>query len=45
MSHQEIGVKLLQRLVDDTKEIAKSEGSPQLEGRQMLLLLIPVVQK
>jgi len=45
LSHQEIGVKLLSRLVDDTKEIAKCDGSPQLEGRQMMMVLSPATIK
>lgn len=45
LSHQEIGIKLLNRLIDDTKEIAKCEGSPQLEGRQMMIILSPATIK
>jgi translation initiation factor IF-3 len=45
LSHQEIGIRLLNRLVEDIKEIAKCEGSPQLEGRQMMMILSPVTTK
>lgn len=45
LSHQEIGVKLLNRLIEDVKEIAKCEGSPQLEGRHMMMILSPVSTK
>lgn len=45
LSHQEIGVRLLNRLMDDVQGIAKSDSSPQLEGRQMLMLLSPLVPK
>jgi translation initiation factor IF-3 len=45
LSHQEIGVKLLNRLIEDLKEIAKCEGAPQLEGRQMMMILSPIVSK
>jgi translation initiation factor IF-3 len=43
ISHQEIGAKLLARLMEDVKETAKCDGAPQLEGRQMLLMLSPAV--
>ena len=42
LSRQEFGVKLLNRLIDDVKEFAKNEGNPQLEGRQMMMILSPV---
>ena len=40
-SHKEIGEKLLNRLVNDVKEIAKCESIPQLEGKQMMMILAP----
>jgi translation initiation factor IF-3 len=45
LSHQEIGTKLLNRLMEDIKEIAKCEGAPQLEGRQIMMILSPVSSK
>ncbi|MEM8878737.1 MAG: translation initiation factor IF-3 [Pseudomonadota bacterium] len=41
MAHQELGVQLLQRVKDDTEEIAKVEFEPKLEGRQMIMVLAP----
>ncbi|MDR3186876.1 MAG: translation initiation factor IF-3 [Holosporaceae bacterium] len=41
ISHKEIGEKLLNRLMEDMKEFAKCEGTPQLEGRQMMMILSP----
>ncbi len=41
MSHQQLGMELLQRVQDDTKEDAKVEAFPKLEGRQMLMVLAP----
>jgi translation initiation factor IF-3 len=41
MSHQQLGMQLLQRVQDDTKETAKVEAYPKLEGRQMLMVLSP----
>ncbi|MBQ7673671.1 MAG: translation initiation factor IF-3 [Alphaproteobacteria bacterium] len=45
LSRQDIGVKLLNRLIEDVKEFAKNEANPQLEGRQMMMILAPVTQK
>ena len=41
MAHQELGMNLLNRVRDDTAEIAKIEAYPRLEGRQMLMVLSP----
>jgi translation initiation factor IF-3 len=41
MAHQDIGVKLLERVKTDTVEIAKVESEPALEGRQMIMVLAP----
>lgn len=45
ISHKEIGENLLKRVLDDTQEIAKCDGKPQLEGRQMMIVISPVVTK
>ncbi|ENS12596.1 translation initiation factor IF-3 [Brucella abortus 88/217] len=42
MAHQELGMKLLQRVKEDTVEIAKVESEPKLEGRQMMMVLAPL---
>lgn len=39
MVHQEIGRKLLERMVQDLNEIAKVERAPKQEGRRMTMLL------
>lgn len=41
MAHQELGMKLLQRVKEETTEIAKVEAEPRLEGRQMMMVLAP----
>ncbi|AQZ50251.1 Translation initiation factor IF-3 [Martelella mediterranea DSM 17316] len=41
MAHQELGMKLLSQVKQDTAEIAKVEAEPKLEGRQMLMVLAP----
>jgi translation initiation factor IF-3 len=41
MAHQELGVKVLDRVKIDTADIAKVESEPLLEGRQMIMVLAP----
>ncbi len=41
MRHQELGLKLLQRVEQDLEELAKVEQQPKLEGRQMVMVLSP----
>lgn len=41
MAHQELGMKLLERMKEDTAEIAKVEAEPKLEGRQMMMVIAP----
>ncbi len=41
MAHQELGVKLLERVKGDIGTIAKVESEPRFEGRQMVMVLAP----
>ncbi|WP_082666077.1 translation initiation factor IF-3 [Aureimonas sp. AU4] len=41
MAHQELGMKLLSRVREETAEISKVEAEPKLEGRQMMMVLAP----
>lgn len=41
MAHQELGVKVLYRVRDDLDGQAKVEQMPQMEGRQMIMVLAP----
>jgi translation initiation factor IF-3 len=41
MSHQQLGLALLQRVAEIVTEVAKVEAYPRLEGRQMLMVLAP----
>lgn len=41
MAHQELGAKLLARVRDDLDEIGVVEQMPQLEGRQMVMVMAP----
>jgi len=41
LAHQQLGMQLLQRVAENTAEIAKVESYPRMEGRQMLMVLSP----
>jgi len=41
LAHQELGIKLLERVKNDTAAIAKVEMEPKFEGRQMVMVLAP----
>ncbi len=41
MAHQEIGLKLLERIRDEVAELSKVEAEPKLEGRQIVMVLAP----
>ena len=46
MAHQELGIKLLQRIQADTEEHGKVEQFPnRLEGRQLVMQIAPVKKK
>jgi len=41
MAHQDLGMKVLNRVRDQVDEVAKVEQFPRLEGRQMIMILAP----
>ena len=41
MAHQEIGLKLLERVKQDLDELAQVEQMPKMEGRQMVMVMAP----
>jgi translation initiation factor IF-3 len=41
MSHRELGQKVLQKIIDDLKDVAVIESVPRMEGRQMFMILAP----
>jgi translation initiation factor IF-3 len=41
MAHQELGVRLLDKVKEETLDMAKVEAEPKLEGRQMVMVLAP----
>ncbi|HET7755220.1 MAG TPA: translation initiation factor IF-3 [Anaeromyxobacteraceae bacterium] len=41
MSHRELGQKVLQRVIEDLKDVAVIESAPRIEGRLMFMILAP----
>jgi translation initiation factor IF-3 len=42
MQHVNLGRDLMNRIIGDTKEIAKVETKPKFEGRQMIMIIQPI---
>jgi translation initiation factor IF-3 len=45
MAHQDLGLKLLQRVAEDLKDLSVVEQHPKKEGRQMTMVLAPSSKK
>ncbi len=45
MAHQELGMKLLQRIRAELEEVANIEQFPKMEGRQMIMIVSPKSKK
>ncbi|MBP54426.1 translation initiation factor IF-3 [Marinobacter sp.] len=45
MAHQEIGMKLMNRIEVDIEELAQVEQRPKMEGRQMTMVVAPRKKK
>ena len=41
MAHQELGLKVLERVKGDLDELAQVEQMPKMEGRQMVMVMAP----
>src|SRR3989440_4987045 len=41
MSHQELGLKILNRVADKVSTLAKVEAAPKVDGRNMVMVLAP----
>ncbi|MFG6449037.1 translation initiation factor IF-3 [Roseateles sp. BYS180W] len=41
ITHQEIGMRMLERIRDELSDVAVVEHMPKLEGRQMIMVLAP----
>ena len=42
ITHQEVGLALLERFKADIADIAKVDQEPRLEGRQVMMVLSPI---
>ena len=42
MQHQELGKELMNRIINDTKDLGKVETHPKFEGRQMIMIIQPL---
>lgn len=45
MAHQELGMRMLERLKSDLEEHGQVEQMPKMEGRQMVMILAPKKKK
>jgi translation initiation factor IF-3 len=41
ITHRELGQKVLQKIIEDVKDVAVIESAPRMEGRQMFMILAP----
>ena len=41
ITHRELGTAVLQKVIEDTREVAVIESAPRMEGRQMFMILAP----
>jgi translation initiation factor IF-3 len=44
MAHTDLGRKLLDKVADDLKDMAKIESYPKLDGRNMIMVLAPTIK-
>tara|TARA_A100000164_G_C21755941_1_gene699310 strand:+ start:373 stop:918 length:546 start_codon:yes stop_codon:yes gene_type:complete len=42
MQHTNLGKDLMNRIVDETKDVARVESQPKFEGRQMVMIIQPI---
>jgi translation initiation factor IF-3 len=42
MQHINLGKDLMNRIIEDTKEVGKIETHPKFEGRQMIMIMQPI---
>ena len=42
MQHIQLGKDLMNRIVEDTKDVGKIETHPKFEGRQMVMIIQPI---
>ena len=42
MQHTDLGKNLMDKIIDETKDVAKVESKPKFEGRQMVMIIQPI---
>ena len=42
MQHTELGKELMNKIIEETKEISKVESQPKFEGKQMVMIIQPI---
>ena len=42
MQHTDLGRDLMNKIIEETKDIAKVESKPKFEGRQMVMIIQPL---
>jgi translation initiation factor IF-3 len=42
MQHTKLGKELMNKIIEEIKDIAKVESRPKFEGRQMVMIIQPI---
>ena len=42
IAHKDLGMKVIERMCDDLKDLGKAESNPRIEGKQAIVLLAPL---
>ena len=42
MQHTDLGKDLMNKIIEETKDVAKVESKPKFEGRQMVMIIQPL---
>ena len=42
MQHSQLGKDLMSRIIEETKDVAKVESQPKLEGNKMVMIIQPI---
>ena len=45
MEHQNIGMNLIRKITEEVSRYAKVEIAPKLEGKQIVMILVPQLNK
>ena len=42
MQHTDLGKELMDKIIEETKDVSKVESKPKFEGRQMVMIIQPI---